>query len=72
MLPWPTRVNISIFDVMGRKVATLQDGMMGPDLHTVTWRGLSDDGRRLASGVYLCRMVAGDVTQTAKVALLRR
>jgi hypothetical protein len=68
----PTRVNISIFDVMGRKVATLQDGMMGPDLHTVTWRGLSDDGRRLASGVYLCRMVAGDVTQTAKVALLRR
>jgi hypothetical protein len=67
-----TRVNIAVFDVMGRKVATLKDEVMGPDRHTVTWRGVNDDGRRVASGVYFCRMVAADVRQTKKLAFVRQ
>ena len=68
----PLRVRIAMYDVMGRKVATLNDGMMAPGSHSVKWKGLGDDGRRLAPGVYLCQMAAGGVTQTKKVALVRR
>jgi hypothetical protein len=61
------RVNIAVFDVAGRKVCTLEDGVMSADRHTVTWRGVNDEGARVAAGVYFCRMAAGDVVQTTKV-----
>ena len=64
-------VRIALYDVNGRFVRLLVDRVMAPGSHTVAWDGRTAGGRRAASGVYFCRMRAGDVVQTRKMVLLR-
>ena len=64
-------VTIEVFDVTGRKVRTLQDGVLGAARHSVTWTGVNDAGQRVTPGVYFCRLVAGNVVQTTKMSLLK-
>lgn len=76
----PSFVTIEVFDVLGRKVATLAKEVHPAGRYTVRW-----DAANLASGVYLCRMRArqasggsglrgghaGNFAQTKKVLLLK-
>jgi hypothetical protein len=64
-------VHIAIFDASGRLVCTLQNGVLGAGRHDVTWRGVSDSGNRVSSGIYFCRMRANKADQTMKLVLLR-
>ncbi len=50
---WPqaSRVKLGVYDLLGREVAVLLEGLMAPGRQSVVF-----DGRRLASGVYLCRL----------------
>ena len=65
-LPEATRVNLTIFDLSGRAVVTLADGWREAGNHEVTF-----DGSRLASGVYLARLEAGEFNQTIKMVLVK-
>jgi len=67
----PSAVRLSVYDVRGRRVAVLVDGMRGPGVHRARWDGSDGQGRPMAAGVYLVRLVAGSWTQTAKVCLVR-
>jgi hypothetical protein len=60
------RVELSVYDATGRRVARLADGVQTAGDHDVVW---SANG--LASGVYFARLVAGDVTQTRKLVLMK-
>ncbi|MEZ4389280.1 MAG: FlgD immunoglobulin-like domain containing protein [Candidatus Krumholzibacteriia bacterium] len=44
---------LSVFDLRGRRVRTLQAGFASEGDHQVTWRGEDDQGRSLPSGTYL-------------------
>jgi hypothetical protein len=57
---------LKVFDVLGREVATLADGVQPAGSHTVLF-----NGSELASGVYLCRLQAGDFSATQKMVLLK-
>jgi glycosidase len=50
-LPETGRVRLAVYDILGREVAVLVDGVYPAGRNTVTF-----DGTRLASGVYLCRL----------------
>ncbi len=52
-LPKISRVTLRIYDVLGREVATLVDGMEQVGTHNVRF-----DGSRLSSGVYFYRLIA--------------
>ncbi|WP_457652691.1 Ig-like domain-containing protein [Rhodocaloribacter sp.] len=52
-------VHLSVFDIQGRRVATLMHRPLPPGRHEVTWNGRADDGRPLASGLYLYRIEHG-------------
>ena len=65
-LPEETRVVIDVFDVLGRRVATLTDQVMSQGTHSVTF-----DADNLTSGVYLYRIQAGSFTETKKMMLLK-
>jgi hypothetical protein len=58
-LPTDSDVTVKVFDASGRLVATLVDGTQRGGRHTV------------GAGVYFCRMVAGEFTQTQKVVVVR-
>lgn len=62
---------VDVYDVSGRLVRTLADEALAAGPHAVAWDGLSQDGQAAASGVYLVRLVADGVEQTAKASLLK-
>ncbi len=70
-LPRAARVRVEVFDVSGRRVDTLVDGMLSAGRHEAAWDGRDATGRRTASGVYFLRLVAEDQTRHARVLHLR-
>lgn len=64
-------VTLTVYDVMGRKVATVVDATLSSGTHTVTWNGRAEGGEELASGVYLVRLKAGDQVQTRRLTIVR-
>jgi len=70
-LPAAGAARLEVFDVLGRRVATLrQEDAARAGYHTVVWDGRGATGQRLASGTYLVRLTAGPTVRTAQVALL--
>ncbi len=67
----PTRGELVIHDLRGRKLATLAAGDLLAGEHTVTWRGVDDGGRALPSGVYIVRLVTGAGATSTELNLVR-
>ncbi|UCC44874.1 MAG: T9SS type A sorting domain-containing protein, partial [Candidatus Zixiibacteriota bacterium] len=65
-LPEAAHVKLEIFNVLGRRVATLADWVVEAGDHTVGWNGSNS-----ASGVYLYRLTAGDYSESKKMLLLK-
>ena len=65
------RVIIAVYDITGRRVRVLEDGVMDAGRHEVVWHGETDTGIEAASGIYFCRLVSGDVVQMKKMVLIR-
>jgi hypothetical protein len=70
-LPEAADVSLEIYDVAGRRVATLVDGQLESGPHNVTWDGTTESGERAASGVYFYKLVAGEQKTTRKMVLLK-
>lgn len=64
-------VELGIYDVMGRRLLTLINGVRAPGRHQVPWDGTDGRGRAVASGMYFYRLTAGDVAVTKKMILLK-
>jgi len=69
-LPAGGRVELAVYDVTGRRVATLARGELGAGWHDRTWT-VNDDGGAPASGVYFARMVTGGRLFSSRVVMLR-
>lgn len=65
-VPRYSRVEISVYDVLGRKVGTLVDNWEQPGTYTVRF-----DASRLASGVYFYQLISESFFETKKMILLR-
>jgi hypothetical protein len=65
-LPQAGNASLSIYDLAGRRVATLTDGFHAAGRHLVDW-----DGSRSASGIYFLRLVTDREAVTRKLALLK-
>jgi len=64
-------VEVGVYDAAGRLVRCLVAGVVRAGSHTATWDGLDTDGQRVASGVYLCRLVGGGREVVRTIVLLR-
>jgi hypothetical protein len=65
-LPVASSVRLVVFDLLGREVATLVNGLEQPGLHSVQF-----NAAHLSSGVYLYRLSAGTFSATRKLMLVR-
>ena len=70
-LPAVSDVTISVYDVTGRLIRGLTDREQPAGYYDVQWNGLDDSGNQVGTGVYLCRLDAGDYSNTIKMVLLR-
>jgi hypothetical protein len=64
-------VELSIYDVAGRKVAVLADKDMEAGRYEISWHGRTSGGAVAASGVYFCKLRAGSLVETKKMVLIR-
>jgi hypothetical protein len=65
-LPSACNVTIVIYDIVGRTVETLLNGEQPAGYHKVVW-----DAKNASSGMYFCRIKAGDYVETKKMVLLK-
>ncbi len=69
--PTPLRVTISVYDVLGRRVALLYNGQIVAGSETITWDGTDDAGRELSTGSYFVRASDGEHTAVRRITRLR-
>lgn len=65
-LPQPAHVTLEIYDMLGRKVASLVDEDQAPGNYQATWQ-VGDN----PSGTYFYRLQAGDYQETKKMILVK-
>ncbi len=71
VLPQTMEIELVVYDLLGREVVRLAEGMQDPARHTVTWRGCDASGRPVASGTYLVRLKTQQKQAVEKVVLVK-
>jgi len=65
------RVRLSVYSLRGQLVKILVDATQFEGAYSVNWDGTAKNGRRVSSGVYFYRLVAGDYISTRKMVILK-
>ena len=65
------RVNLDIYNILGRHVKSLVDGDMLPGNYQVQWDATNVSSQKVATGIYLYRLKVGSETKTKKMLLLK-
>ncbi|GEM_PF-1683785 len=55
-----SKTDVAVFDILGKKVATLVSEQLAPGHYRVEWNGTNELGSLVSSGVYMLRMNAVD------------
>ena len=66
-----TTGRVGIYDVAGRRIATVHDGMLGPGRVRLHWDGTDARGRRVAAGNYYVRIESPAGVRTRPLTILR-
>jgi len=66
-LPERTFVNVSIYDLKGRRVSTLLNSMLEHGKYEVTWEGKNEYGLTVSAGVYILKVDARQYHHTQKL-----
>ena len=64
-------VQIAVYDLKGKQIVVLADGVFEPGLQRVGWDGRDRQGRSVASGAYLVRLLVAGATDSRKITLAR-
>jgi hypothetical protein len=70
-LPEPMHATLEVYNILGKKVKTIFDGMGKAGANSVVWHGDDSFGEPVASGVYLYRIKAGAFEKTRKMVLMK-
>ena len=70
-LPRAEKVEVAVFDLLGKKIFTLKNQHQQAGQHRVRWDGRDEKGLPVPSGVYVYRLRAGGQVQTRKMILLQ-
>jgi M6 family metalloprotease-like protein len=65
------KVTLQVYDLLGRDLRTLADGMYAPGKYAAAWDGRDARGSMAASGVYVVRLQVGDRSFTRKIIYAR-
>ncbi len=66
-----THVAIAVFDVQGRRIATLFEGMKAAGSHRVQWNGRNEQSDFVSAGIYIVQMKSAELRVNQKVTVLR-
>lgn len=70
-IPQGSRVNLSIYNIVGELVKELVNEKITSGYHTYTWDGTDEKNRAVSGGVYIYKLKAEQINLTKKMILLR-
>ncbi len=70
-LPEASEVTLEVYDMMGRRVATLVNGNLSAGRYEAIWNARADNGASVASGVYIYRLRAGSFESVKQMVLMK-
>jgi len=70
-LPMQGQVKLRIYDVLGKEINRVVDGVYSGGIHSIRWDGKSDAGIHVSSGIYFVRLESGNFVDTKKIVLMK-
>jgi hypothetical protein len=70
-VPRQSSVELAVFDVSGRHVRTLLQGVRAPGTYQAVWDGRDERGQMIHSGVYFYRLRAPGFESTRSLQIIR-
>lgn len=70
-VPRTSKVNVTIYNMLGQRVRTLFDGNLEQGKKELQWDGTNDSGVKLGSGVYIYTMKSGNFIDSLKMTLTK-
>jgi hypothetical protein len=70
-IPQDVQVRISIYDLLGKEVAVLEDSQKIQGFYDALWDGRDKSGRSVPSGIYLYKLKSAHLELTRKLLLVR-
>ena len=70
-IPDHCHVKVVVYDILGREVSVIQDGMLSAGTHTALWNGENQLGETVGSGVYFYQLTANHHKAQGKIMFLR-
>ena len=66
-----SKVQIKVYDILGKEIATLVNGEKPVGKYQITWKGIDNYGNKVSSGVYFYRIITDNFVQTKKMVLMK-
>ncbi|MEF3694075.1 MAG: C25 family cysteine peptidase, partial [Candidatus Cloacimonadota bacterium] len=70
-LSQPGRVSLEIYNLRGQLVRSLVNDSRSVGIHSANWDGRDENGRNIASGVYLYRLTSPEGSQTRRMLIVK-
>jgi hypothetical protein len=70
-IPATMRVSLVVYDITGRSVKTIRDGLTGAGVYKTAWNCTDKHNRQVPAGIYFLKFTAGDFERIEKSVLLR-
>jgi hypothetical protein len=64
-------VSLNIYNLLGQKVRALESGERSKGFHSISWDGEDNNGKEVASGIYLYQLATGDYKQSKRLVLIK-
>ena len=70
-VPVEGNISLNIYDMSGRLIRSLVDGMLDQGYHNMVWNGLDNNGQAVSSGLYIYSLQGDDVSITKKMVMMK-
>ena len=70
-IPSECHVKISVYNIIGKEVAILEDDIKGSGSYSRVWNARDKNGNKLGAGLYLYKITAGVHSEVGKMTLLK-
>ena len=70
-IPTVSKVQLIIYDILGREVVTLLNEIKPAGYHQIVWEGKDNFGKSVGSGIYIYKINVGNFQNTKKMVLLK-
>ncbi len=70
-LPKASNVSFIIYDILGKKVKSLQNQKLPAGTYNISWNGKDESGKDVVSGIYFAKFTADNFINTKKMIMLK-